>query len=68
MALAGGRYAMVPAALLFVADGPGIRAELSLVLADTRNGRVVWRSLAWAVGDSPAQALTAALASVLPIG
>jgi hypothetical protein len=68
MALAGGRYAMVPASLVFVPEGTAIRAELSMVLADTRTGRVVWRSLAWGRGATPEAALAAALASVLPIG
>jgi hypothetical protein len=68
-ALAGGRYALVPAALGFLVEPDGqVRAELSLVLADTRNGRVVWRSLAWGVGATPERALVAALETVLPVG
>ena len=47
MAVAGGRVAMVPAALGFSPEPPAaIRAELSLVAADTRSGKVVWRSQA----------------------
>jgi hypothetical protein len=67
VALVGGRLALVPAALGF---GPepngGMRADLTLVLADARSGKIVWRSVANGRGSSPDQALKAALASVLP--
>lgn len=68
MAVVGGRVVMVPAALGFgrEADG-GVRAELSLVAADTRAGKVLWRSVAIGTGPSPAAALTAALDAVLPL-
>jgi len=69
MALVGGRFVMVPAALSFVPDTSGqIRAEVSLVLADTRTGKIIWRTVAWGLGATPAQALTAAMATVLPVG
>lgn len=69
MALVGGRFVMVPAALSFVPDTSGaIRAELSLVLADTRTGKVLWRTVAWGLGATPADALSAAMATVLPVG
>jgi hypothetical protein len=68
VALAGGRMALVPASLGF---GPepngGIRADLSLVLADSRSGKVVWRTIAYGRGASPDQALNAAMAAVLPL-
>jgi hypothetical protein len=68
MALVGGRVAMVPAALGFVRDTSGrVRAELSLVAADTRSGRVLWRSLAVGNGTDPDRALQAALVGVLPV-
>ncbi len=68
MAVVGGRVAMVPAALGFTPDSAGrVRAELSLVAADTRSGKVVWRSLALGVGATPAAALRAALDGVLPL-
>jgi hypothetical protein len=68
MAVAGGRVAMVPAALGFSREADGrIRAELSLVAADTRSGKVVWRSLALGSGAGPDAALSAALAAVLPL-
>jgi hypothetical protein len=68
MAVAGGRVAMVPAALGFRREADGrIRAELSLVAADTRSGKVVWRSLALGSGATPDAALSAALDAVLPL-
>lgn len=68
MALAGGRFALVPAALGFGSETDGqVRAELSLVLADSRTGKVFWRSLALGRGKSPDEALNAAIAAVLPL-
>lgn len=68
MAVVGGRVAMVPAALSFSPDSAGrVRAELSLVAADTRAGKVVWRSQAPGTGATPAAALVAALVGVLPL-
>jgi hypothetical protein len=69
VALVGGRFALVPAALVFSRDADGqTRAELALSLADTRTGKIIWRTLAWGLGDSPEQAFTAALTAVLPVG
>ena len=68
MAVAGGRLALVPAAVGFGPEPDGqIRADLSLVLADARTGKVVWRSLAYGHGKSPDEALNAAVAAVLPL-
>jgi hypothetical protein len=68
MAVVGGRMVMVPAALGFIREADGrVRAELSLVAADTRSGRIVWRSVTLGSGPSPAAALTAALDAVLPL-
>jgi len=68
MAVAGGRLALVPAAIGFGPEPDGqIRADLSLVLADSRTGKVVWRSHAHGRGKSPDAALNAALAAVLPL-
>jgi len=68
MAVVGGRVAMVPAALGFTRDTTGrVRAELSLVAADTRSGKVVWRTVTIGDGPTPAAALTAALDAVLPL-
>lgn len=69
MALVGGRLVLVPAALSFLPEPDGqVRAELSLAMADTRTGKVVWRTVAWATGSTPARALSAALDTVLPVG
>jgi hypothetical protein len=68
MAVAGGRLVLVPAAIGFGPEPDGrIRADLSLVLADARTGKVMWRSLAYGRGKSPDEALNAALAAVLPL-
>jgi len=68
MALAGGRLALVPAALAFVQEPDGrVRAELSLALADSRTGKVVWRTLAWGVAPTAEQALRSALNTVFPV-
>jgi len=67
VALSGGRFALVPAALAFhELPGGGLRAEFAMVLADTRTGKVVWRTLAWGEGNTPVGALGATLATVLP--
>ena len=68
MAVVGGRVAMVPAALGFaLLPDRRVHADLSLVAADTRSGKVLWRSQAGGYGATPDAALQAALASVLPI-
>jgi hypothetical protein len=67
VALTDGRVALVPASLGFGPEPDGqIRADLTLVLADARNGKVLWRSLAYGRGRSPDLALNAAMAAVLP--
>jgi hypothetical protein len=67
VALTDGRMALVPASLGFGPEPDGqIRADLTLVLADARNGKVLWRSVAYGRGRSPDQALGAAMAAVLP--
>jgi hypothetical protein len=68
MAVVGGRAAMVPAALAFGREPDGkVRADLSLVLADTRSGKIIWRALASGRGAGPPEALDAALAVALPL-
>ncbi|HEU5261161.1 MAG TPA: hypothetical protein VFU41_07030 [Gemmatimonadales bacterium] len=87
VALAGGRFAVVPAALVYrrsggqadrrsvaLAEQPTARrpdrltatAELSVVLVDTRLGKVVWRTVARGDGADPWTALTGALKSLTP--
>jgi hypothetical protein len=66
-AMTESRMVMIPAAVRFSADSTGgVRAELVLVLADTRNGSVRWRSNPSAVAATPAAALEATVAYVLP--
>ena len=67
-ALINGRIVFVPAALGFIKDQGGqVRAELSLVAADARSGRILWRSLPAAAGATPSAALAGALNLVLPL-
>jgi hypothetical protein len=67
-AVAGGRLVFIPAALLFRQPEPGVvEAQLMLVLADSRTGRVPWRSLAIGTGGSLERALSAALDVTFPI-
>ncbi|HEX2220176.1 MAG TPA: hypothetical protein VHG35_15340 [Gemmatimonadales bacterium] len=68
MAVVGGRIVMVPASLGFGRQADGqLRADLSLVVADTRSGRILWRTLAAGSGANPREALDAALAAALPL-
>lgn len=66
-ALAGERYALVPASLIFrpSAGGQG-RAELTLVLVDVRAGVVGWRTVAHATAADPWEALGRALKALTP--
>lgn len=68
--LAGGRYALVPAGLVFrhaPGSAPGVAtAELSVVLVDTRVGRVGWRTIARGEGEDPWTALARAVKSLTP--
>lgn len=65
--VAGGRYALVPASVVFVTtpEGPG-RAEVTFVIADVRTGQLGWRTVAHAVADDPWAALTAAVKTLTP--
>jgi hypothetical protein len=68
MAVVGGRVVMVPASIGFGRQADGlIRADLSLAAADTRSGKILWRSLATGSGANPRAALDAALVAVLPL-
>ncbi len=68
MAVVGGRVVMVPASIGFGRQADGkIRADLSLVAADTRSGKVLWRTNAIGSGGNPREALDAALVAALPI-
>jgi hypothetical protein len=68
VAMVDGRLALIPASLGFGPEPNGqIRADLTLVLADGRSGKILWRSLAYGRGATPDQALNAAVAAVLPV-
>lgn len=74
----GGRYALVPAGLIFtrpsasgVAPGGGGpqsrgRAELTVLLVDVRTGQVGFRTVARGEGDDPWTALVRAVKSLTP--
>lgn len=75
MGLVGGRYVMVPAGLVFRVASPGATprgtpalatAELSVVLIDSRIGKIGWRTIARGDGDDPWTALTRAVKSLTP--
>jgi hypothetical protein len=71
MGLVGGRYVLVPAGLVFRgtlgrSDGRTATAELSVVLIDSRVGRIGWRTIARGEGDDPWTALTRAVKSLTP--
>jgi hypothetical protein len=77
MGLVGGRYVMVPAGLVFRVASPGggatprstpalATAELSVVLIDSRIGKIGWRTIARGEGDDPWTALTRAVKSLTP--
>jgi hypothetical protein len=58
----------VPAAIGFGRQADGrVQADLTLVLADVRNGRVLWRSVPRGTGATPREALDSALATALPL-
>ena len=67
----GGRYVLVPAGLVFRQTGgppdhPSGTAELTIVLADVRTGRVGFRTVARGEGADPWTALTRAVKSLTP--
>src|SRR6266566_7359650 len=78
MGLVGGRYVFVPAGLVFRVAGPGATppgpsgrpglatAELSVVLIDSRVGKIGWRTIARGEGADPWTALTRAVKSLTP--
>ncbi|MEO8296144.1 MAG: hypothetical protein ABI613_11565 [Gemmatimonadota bacterium] len=67
VALAGGRMLLIPAAASFTPVAAGIRTDFSIVMADARNGRVIWRSLAVGQGATAEAAMEAALKTMLPL-
>ncbi len=66
-AVAGDRYALVPASLVFVPDEAGrASAELTVVLIDVRTGVIGWRTVARGVGEGPWESLKAAVKALTP--
>lgn len=68
-ALGGGRYAVVPAALVYRRSPlPPFSptAELSIVLVDTRLAKIEWRTIARGEGPDPWSALTRAVKTLTP--
>lgn len=66
-AMTNSRLAFIPAAIRFSPDTTGmVRADVALVLTDSRNGAVVWRSHPSALGATPAAALRAVVRHILP--
>ena len=72
-ALAGGRFAIIPAALIYkrrvvgrTEGRPEATAELSIVMVDVRLGRVVWRTVARGLGADPWSSLTGAVKALTP--
>jgi hypothetical protein len=65
--VAGGRHALVPASLVFLADSAGLgRADLTLAIVDVRTATVRWRTVASGKGDDPWRATWNALRSLVP--
>jgi hypothetical protein len=67
MAIAGGRYAFVPASLSFQHDSTGaVEARGNFVGIDTRMGDVVFRSYIVAAGATPAAAMDSVMTILFP--
>ena len=68
-AMTNSRLVLVPAAVRLSPDssGTGIRAEVVLVLADSRSGNILWRSTPVAIGRTPAAALEATINHILQL-
>ncbi len=68
VALTDGRIIMIPAALGFSLDTVrAVHADLSLVAADARSGKVLWRGQAIGSGPTASAALQTALTAALPL-
>jgi hypothetical protein len=66
-AITNARMVLVPAAARFAPDSTGaIRVEAVMVLADSRNGAIVWRSHPVHTAATAAEALGGALRRLLP--
>lgn len=66
-AMTNARMVMIPAAVRFTVDpAGGVRAETVLVLTDSRNGAVAWRSQPTATAATAREALRATITHILP--
>lgn len=66
-AMTNSRMVMIPAAVRFTVDSAGgVRAETVLVLADSRNGAVMWRSQPVATAATAREAFRATITHILP--
>jgi len=66
VAITNGRLVMIPAMVQFSRVPDGVRAEVTFVLVDARNGGVPWRSNPVAIAPTAAAALAATIAHILP--
>ena len=68
MAIAGGRYVLVPAALSFQHDSTGaVETHMNVAGVDTRLGTVVFHTYIVASGATPAAAIDSAMVILLPV-
>lgn len=66
-AMTNARMVLVPAAARFTADSAGqVRVETVLVLADSRNGAIVWRSQPVRAAPTAREAFASALRDLFP--
>lgn len=65
-AMTSSRFVMIPAAVRFTQGTAGVRAEVVLVLADSRSGEIAWRSTPVATAATAGAALAATIAWILP--
>jgi hypothetical protein len=64
----GGRYALIPAAMTLTPAGvDSLEVTLSAILADGRMGTVLWRTRAVGRGETAADAMRIALATIVPV-
>lgn len=65
-AMTDARDIFVPAAVRFLPDPLGVRCEVTALLVDSRNGTILFRSHPVGHGATAGDALTAAIAHILP--
>ena len=65
-AMTDSRNIFVPAAVRFVPAASGAKVEVTLLLVDSRNGSILFRSHPTGSGATASDALTAAIAHILP--